>query len=473
MSNGKKIVKNIFSLSIAEFASKGLQAFFYLYLARILGKEGLGALGFAQSFTAYFILFVKLGFDTVGTRVVAQSYDKIRKIVNTVISIRTILAFSVFGILLFSTFVLLNPLSTEKFSMTDKLIIIIAGLNIFSFAYLLNWVYIGLEKMKVIAIRTVLISFSNFLGVLLFVRKPDDVIFAISIMVVSNIATTIYLYMYYKKQYGNVRWDYDKEYWRSISKQSATIGLTFLIITIYNNLDITMIRLLHGEAETGIYEAAHRIFLLTIVFSSIIQGAFFPQISRLTGKELDITLERFNKILFWLGASLGFFIFVFADYLVILISDEYLDSVGVLKVLSSTTILVFINISFFVPLIAWGKENKVFWGNLTGLIFNAILNFTLIPKYGAIGAAIATISTEIGVMIYTSYLFYKIRHTIDIKNFAKAIAVSGISFLPGLYFIKIGINPIINIVICVILLFILTFVFKIISFKELKAVIKR
>jgi O-antigen/teichoic acid export membrane protein len=473
MSNNRKILANIFSLSIAEFASKGLQAVFYIYLARVLGKEGLGSIGFAQSFTAYFILFVKVGFDTVGTRAVAQNPDRIKSIVNSIISIRTLLAFSVFAMLILTIFFVMDYVSIEKFSINDKLIIVIAGLNIFSFAYLLNWVYIGLERMKIIAIRTVIIGFTNIAGILIFVTERDDALIAISIMVFSNLLTSLYLYMYYRKEFGGFKWEYNKEQWNTLTKASVSIGLTFLIITIYNNLDVTMLRFIKGKAETGIYEAAHRILLLTVIIAGIIQNAFFPQVSRLKGAELTQILKRFSGLLYITGIALAFFFFVFADYLTILINDSFADSVTVLRIMSVTIILMFVNISFFSPLVAWGYEKNIFYGNLIGLGFNVTLNALLIPEYGASGAAVATISTEIGVILYISYLYLKVRKDINYSAMLKSFVVAILSFGPGIYFVRNDYNPVLSLVICIILFVVFTFAFRIISINEIKVIIKR
>jgi O-antigen/teichoic acid export membrane protein len=46
MSNGKKILKNIFSLTVAELAGKGLQAFVILYIAKLLGDVEYGTSGY-------------------------------------------------------------------------------------------------------------------------------------------------------------------------------------------------------------------------------------------------------------------------------------------------------------------------------------------------------------------------------------------------------------------------------------------
>lgn len=473
MSNSKKIIKNIFSLSVAEFASRGLQALFYLYLARVLSPSGLGSLGFAQSFVAYFVLFVKLGFDTVGMRAIAKNPDETIKIVNSTLSIRTLLTILILIIYVFAVFFLIDPLSKQDFSFNDKLIVLIAGINILAHAYLLNWVYIGLERMKVVAVRTVMVNSLNVIAILFFVKNQNDVIIAMSILALSNLVTTIYLLAYYIKDIGKIKWEFDKKYWSKISKASLTIGITFLIITLYNNLDVTMLRLLKNKAETGIYEAAHRILIVSIIISSVLQSSFFPQISKLKGDELGIVLKRYRKLMFLAGSALAYLFYVYSDGLIYVIGNEYLRTVDVLKVLSVTVILTYFNVSLFSPLVAWGHEKKLIWGNLLGLAFNLVLNLILIPKYGAIGAGIATISSELGVLVYFSYLYVKIKNNLMLGNLFISLFIAGLAFLPGIYFQNFGMNNLLSLSISFIMFIIFIFLFKIFNINEIKSVLKK
>ncbi len=61
MKGTRRILKNMFSLTVAEFANKGIIFVFNAYLARVILPEGFGIIGFANAFAAYFLLVVNLG----------------------------------------------------------------------------------------------------------------------------------------------------------------------------------------------------------------------------------------------------------------------------------------------------------------------------------------------------------------------------------------------------------------------------
>ena len=75
-----------------------------------------------------------------------------------------------------------------------------------------------------------------------------------------------------------MRWS---ENWKRIVKGSVPIGLFSVMVSIMNNIDLSLIGVLLTDFkyEAGIYNAAYKIVFLAIVPSIIIQNAFFPQLS--------------------------------------------------------------------------------------------------------------------------------------------------------------------------------------------------
>ncbi len=71
------------------------------------------------------------------------------------------------------------------------------------------------------------------------------------------------------------------------------------------------------------------------------------------------------------------------------------------------TIVVSVNIFLGNPMMAWGKQKEYAIAISFGAITNIILNFILIPKYSYIGAAFATLLSEVAVFIGVFYLFNK------------------------------------------------------------------
>jgi O-antigen/teichoic acid export membrane protein len=56
-------------------------------------------------------------------------------------------------------------------------------------------------------------------------------------------------------------------------------------------------------------------------------------------------------------------------------------------------------------MISWKRERVVVYANLAGLAMNIILNITLIPMLGMYGAVIATIGSELAVLVVFDLAF--------------------------------------------------------------------
>ena len=154
MKQSRKILKNMFSLTVAEALSKGIVFIYNAYLARVIMPEGFGIIGFATAYLMYFLLFVNLGFNTVGTREIAKSHSNTDKYVNSIITIRIIFSIIAYALLFFSTYALDKP-------MMVKYIIWISGINLFSNAILLDWVFYGNEKDGIFRIEASHFKFSQ------------------------------------------------------------------------------------------------------------------------------------------------------------------------------------------------------------------------------------------------------------------------------------------------------------------------
>ena len=146
MRTSRKILKNMFSLSIAEIANKGIIFITTAYLARVILPEGFGIIGYASSFIVYFILISNLGLNTVGTREIAKTPEKINKYVNSIFTARVFLSiFSYIGLFIIVLF--------YDFTIEEKYVIWIAGINVIFNAINSDWVFQGIEKMEVAASR--------------------------------------------------------------------------------------------------------------------------------------------------------------------------------------------------------------------------------------------------------------------------------------------------------------------------------
>ncbi len=462
MSDSRKILKNIFSLTAAEIATKGIALVFTIYLAKILGPEGNGVIGFAKYFVSFFVIVGSLGLDIYGTREIARQPDRITKYVNSIFSIRLILSAILYAILIIAVLLLNKPIEV-------KVIILIAGMNIFSSGLLLNWVFQGLERMEIIALRQVITSALNLIGILVFVNSPDDIYPAMIVMSASMLINTAWMIAYYIKGHGLIRFDYDPEFWKKIIKSSYPIGLTFMIVVIYNATNTVMLGFMRSDYETGIYSAAYSILIFALVPTSILQGAFFPKFSRLNAKEeRNRIVSKFALLSFLVGVLISFGFFVYSDFVISFFGKRYAETTHILSYLMVSTLIVYVSTTFFSPLLAWKMEKIVMFTNLAGLGINLLSNFILIPKYGMYGAALSSIFSEFTVLIGFSIIYFKTTGDLYLKNLAIALGIGVVSFAPGLLMLNAGAHAIFSSICSIIIFISITLLFKVITINEIR-----
>lgn len=471
MTVGKQILKNTFSLTAAELAGKGLAMVFTIYLIRTIGPANNGVFTVAKSFVQVFLVLVWLGFDQVAIREVAKDNSKLNKYMGSILTLRLIIA----SICYLFIVVFINTFGeTINYNSITQKVILIYGLMLFGNVLFISWTFQAVERMHVLAIRSVLLYVLNLLGLILFVKDEGDLLVAIWIIVVSFIINSVWMLIYYIKHYGLPDFNIDISFWKSLIGQSTRVGLVFMVVTFYSIIGVQLLSYYHGDVQTGIYGAAFQIVVLLLIPTGILQGAFFPQISKLSGKE-----ERGNIISNYVlvnviaGVFMSFSLFVFSSAIVNILGEKYAETDLLLKYLSLTVLIQYISTSFFSPLIAWKKERTVVFANIAGLIINIITNLALIPKYGYFGAAIGTISCELAVLSVLIYIFKKEQSTIYLMNILKIVAIGLPAYFIGYELLLSGVNIYAVFVITSILFFGLIFYFRLLTLSEIRLLFAR
>ena len=122
-------------------------------------------------------------------------------------------------------------------------------------------------------------------------------------------------------------------------------------------------------------------------------------------------LQVLNDVLFVIAFMLAFFITMSSDWLILfLFGDEYVEAVPVLMIHVWSAILVFMRTLLSKWLIIEGLLKMSLISQLSGAVVNILLNALLIPNYGAIGAACAT------VLSYASAGYFILFFNRDLKD---------------------------------------------------------
>jgi O-antigen/teichoic acid export membrane protein len=210
------------------------------------------------------------------------------------------------------------------------------------------------------------------------------------------------------------------------------MGVSFILIKIYYTFDTVMLGFMKGQAVVGWYNAAYKIVLLFIGFAGLFGSAIYPVLSR-CHKESEAELERFVFQFARASVSFGFPIAVGGTMLGAHIIDfvygpAYHPGVLPLQLLIWSVLTVYFNCSFAFCLLACNRQREYLYSASAGTATNLILNLILIPKYGMVGAGVATVACE--VVVLGLILFYS-RRVVKALPWAHLLKVFGASSFMG------------------------------------------
>lgn len=382
------------SLAFGEIVSKAIGFLVMVYLARTLGTAGFGKFSFAQAIVIYFVLLINLGLDIYGTRQIARSPAEGRSLVDHLLALRVLAAVVSYSILLVLIWLMPKDLVTKQ-------LLVYMGLLIFVFSFNLEWFFQGMEKMQYISLSRIIRAVFYALFIFIWVKGSDDVVLVGIFFTASAFLAACLLFGIFIRQNRLPRFRIDLPAWQGMLKISLPMGFSLIMITIYHNLDSVMLGFMKSDEVVGWYNAAYKIIMIMILPATLLHSAFLPALSRIGDKDkMKQVANNFLKACFLLGVPVGFGGVILAQPLILLVfGAEYANSVIPLQILTWNTALVFINVAYGIPLLAWGKEKKFTLYVALGAAVNLVFNFLLIPPYGMIGASLATVLAELTVFI--------------------------------------------------------------------------
>ncbi len=168
--------------------------------------------------------------------------------------------------------------------------------------------------------------------------------------------------------------------------------------------DTFMIGYFKSTSDVGIYNAALPTAQMMYIFPYALMTLFFPVLTELYAKESKQAFKSIYKTttkwIFMVNAILlSFFILFSKEILQFLFGKEYVIASPILIILSCGYFFYYLMTNSNYVLMTLKKTKLIFTNTVIGASFNLVLNFILIPIYGILGAAIATITSLIVIAI--------------------------------------------------------------------------
>jgi O-antigen/teichoic acid export membrane protein len=338
------------------------------------------------------MVFSTLGLDSFGTREVAANHKIQRNLfIGNLLTLRVGLA--LICLLGLGAFIL----AIDK-SALEKEMMFAYGLYLFPFVFYLGWVFCGIERMQYIAVAGILSRLTFLTCVLVLIKDAGNLIFVPYLWLTAAVVESLFLILSYRK-FGRIKLKIHLPEWKLFIKDSVWIGISVFLLQIYSNFDMVMLGFMKTNQDVGLYSAAYKLTLFLVAVGSFYNNSIFPVISRYA-KESKPKLKSFlhsNINLIWVGGIALWIILLLSARQIITLAygESYRGSIVAFQILSSTIVIGIIRLIYNSVLVAFNKIRESLWGVGIGCGINITLNFLLIPRYGIVGAAVATVIGEV------------------------------------------------------------------------------
>ncbi len=362
------------------------------YLARKLGASQLGVFSFTSSIVAYFTLFAMLGTINYGTRSIASVKDdreKRNKIFTGIFLLQIIV--TVFASLAY--FIYLVFFCTE-----NKTIAYLQGIALISCLLNINWLFFGVEDFQVTVTRSFVIKLVSVALILVLVKKESDLWLYTLIMLGSTFLSNLILFVYLPR-YVSFRKVSISELKQHI-KPNIVLFIPLLAMTVYHTMDKTMLGALSTYEQSGFYYNSDKIVQIPYMVINGIGTVMLPRMSSLLAekkqKEADqlfiTTLEGVAAVCIAMLCGIAA---ISKEFIPFFFGEGY-DECIMITIVFTPILLIkgFAVIARTQYLIPMRMEKEFTKSVIGGAIVNLVLNIFLIPPYGALGAAVATVIAE-------------------------------------------------------------------------------
>jgi len=368
------------------------------YVSRVLGAVNIGKFSYTNSIITYLSLICGLGLSMYGGNQIAimrNERDKQSIFFREIIFAKIIV--SIPSVCIYGLVVVLY----KEYSV----LLLVQGITIVGTIIDPTFLFQGNEDFKSITVRNIACRILTIIYIFAFITDRGDInryafIMALTTGFVSQAimwpAVGKYVDFKFLKSFDHIGYHI---------KYALAFFAPSISATLYQNCDKFMIGVIAGAGEqSGYYEQATKLTVLCYSVISSVTTIMFPRMSYVLANDKTDAKKYIHmalRLAFFITSPMAFGIFAVSDYFVpIFYGEDFIRTIPVLNILAPIIIIHgindIINYVYFLP------NRMIRFSTLTvlaGTLLNIILNLLFIDRYYAIGAAAASLVSEIMITV--------------------------------------------------------------------------
>lgn len=407
MKDSLKVLHNAGWIIGAQIAQSLLSLLIGIFIVRYLGPTKYGLLSYVASLVSFVVPIMNLGLSNILVQEFIYYPHKDGQILGTAIVCSLFSSFlCIIGLLLFVSLFDNNDSNVFFVCLLYSTKLIFQAITLIIYWFQAHF----LSKISSI-ICLVAYFLVSLYKIYILINIKSIYWFSLTNSFDFAIIAFLSLIFYYKK--GGKRLSVSPKLGFYLFSKSKHYIVSSMMVTIFANTDKIMLKQMINEESTGFYSAAVTCAgVAGFIFSAIIDS-FRPYIFE--GKKINIeTFEHretyLYSIVIYLSVIISLFITLFSKNIInFLYGSDFTPSILPLQIIVWYTTFSYIGAVRNIWILANNLQYLLWFINLSGALFNIVLNVFLIKMYGVPGAAFASLLTQFFTNVLVGYIISPIR----------------------------------------------------------------
>lgn len=385
-----RLIQNLALFSGSTTLAQFIMMVYFIILARVLGPSELGVFSSAYSLAMLSSFFLSLGMDTWLLRK-AGMFNEVALISGSVLKIKAAIGL-VWGAVLVIGAPIVRP---DLYHLPLMLVCAIDIWSDISFNTVIQALNVQ-RRMKTVSWLMFLSRGGRLFGLLVLMSFGVNtaILFALT-RCAASLAGLIAALAVHRPVFRRS----EMVPTRDVISESMPFALSEFLAMIYTNVDITLIALMMGAREVGLYTPASGIIRALFVVPNAMFNMFVPSMTRLN-EENPSRFRAHLRSLFigyaGLGLAMWLAVWVVGQWMIpLLLGHEYDFTGRLLTILSPIMFLKSVGFACAVVIVAVGWQGKRLLPQLISAIINGAANVILIPAFGIIGVSWVYVASEL------------------------------------------------------------------------------
>lgn len=428
------VAKNTSYLTAALIGQKILSFVYFTLLARFLGPEIIGKYTFVLAFTTIFAIITDLGLTPVLIRETARDKNNAQNYLRVILCVKFALMGLAYLAVMISAYWLGHPRLILELIALAGIVMALDAAHLTLYGILRGLQILKYEAIGMVSGQGITLAVGAL--ALLAGLPLYSFIFALCLGSAWNVLFSLIIV---KRRGINLLPKWNWPVIRSVWLISVPFALSGVFTRVYSYIDAVLLQHIKGDLAVGWYSIPYKITYAFQFLPMALSAAIYPALSaawRQDKARLKWIFERAIRYSILIALPIAFGIAALAPEIIRSVyGAEFENSILPLQISIFGLIFIFLYFPVGALLNATDRQavNTVFMG-LTMLI-NVAINLALIPRYGAVGASIAAVSTAaflfFGTFIWSAAFMRP--SAIVIKTFFKTLIATLVMFAIVIY----------------------------------------